>query len=456
MTETARAHPRIQSAPLGPNLASIRSANVSALLSQVVCLVILTRSICDPLFVMIGTDLNGSSITFGAVINALVIALVALFVIEGNSAPPIAVFAIWLPYLLVAFLATLYAPNFTSAARIFLVILSYWSMFALPFFMLRTRAQLPRFLLLVLASSIVPSLYALWDIWHGLANWHDFRLQSTFPHPNIFAFYLVLMLGLALYVRTSTAARWPPGVRAAMTLYIPLLLLFLALTKTRGAWMACAIMFLVYALWFDRRLLVATVVLPILLSTDSIVGDRLSDLSRGGEIESFSELNANNQWNSLAWREALWRSALEAVAQRPILGHGLESFRPSALDFFPLTGPEGVDAHNLYLQILFEMGAMGLIAYLWLMGSLLWWIKKGAAEDPKGMVIVFTIIAAYLLESYADNMLYYLSFNWYFMFTMGAICAWISSEQDSASEQKDWLNRSACFATRPSKLESAG
>jgi putative inorganic carbon (hco3(-)) transporter len=455
MTETARAHPRTLSAPLGPCVASIRSANLSSLLSQIVCIVILTRSICDPLFVMTGTDLAGSSITFGAVINALVITIFALFVIEGNSAPPIAVFAIWLPYLLVASLATLYAPNFTGAARIFLVILSYWSMFALPFFMLQTRAQLPRLLLLVLASSIVPSLYAVWDIYHGLGNWHDFRLQSTFPHPNIFAFYLVLMLGLVLYIRTSTAVRWPPPVRVSMALYIPVLLLFLALTKTRGAWVACAMMFLVYALWFDRRLLAAIVVLPILLSTDSIVGNRLSDLTRGGDIESFSQLNANNQWNSLAWREALWRSALEVVAQRPILGHGLESFRPSTPDFFPLTGPEGVDAHNLYLQIVFEMGAMGLLAYLWLMGSLLWWIKKGAFEDPKGMVIVFSIIGTYLLESYADNMLYYLSFNWYFMFTMGVICAWISTEQENASAAKDCLNQPARFAARQ-RLESAG
>ena len=113
MTETARAHPRTLSAPLGPCVASIRSANLSSLLSQIVCIVILTRSICDPLFVMTGTDLAGSSITFGAVINALVITIFALFVIEGNSAPPIAVFAIWLPYLLVASLATLYAVSYT-------------------------------------------------------------------------------------------------------------------------------------------------------------------------------------------------------------------------------------------------------------------------------------------------------------------------------------------------------
>jgi len=71
------------------------------------------------------------------------------------------------------------------------------------------------------------------------------------------------------------------------------------------------------------------------------------------------------------------------------------------------------------------------------------------------MVIVFSIIGTYLLESYADNMLYYLSFNWYFMFTMGVICAWISTEQENASAAKDCLNQPARFAARQ-RLESAG
>ncbi len=455
MTSTARADSRHGSpspAPALPRVASIRSDNVELILSQIVIFVLLTRSASDRILGFSNAAFDRSSLTFGAAINALVITVAALFAFRRPVAVPFPVFWIWAPYILVTFVATLYAPNFTNAVRISLVILSYWAMFALPFFMLRSRKDLPRFILLIFASSIVPSLYAPLDIWFGMSNWSDFRLQSTFPHPNIFALYLVLLLGLALYVRASSAALWPPRVRSLITWYIPVLLLFLMLTKARSSWAACGLIFLIYAVWLDRRLLVGVLILPILLSPNSIVGDRLADLSQGQEIEDFNKLNAEKRLNSFAWRIALWQSAIPVATSSPIFGYGLESFRPSTPKFSPLVGPDGTDAHNIYVQILFEMGAIGLLAYAWLMGSLMWWIKQGYRYDPDGIIVVFTILSGYLLASYSENMIYYLSFNWYFMFSMGTICAWISTTvaAEKGRRRSDWSSH------RHGKSRSAG
>jgi O-antigen ligase len=190
-------------------------------------------------------------------------------------------------------------------------------------------------------------------------------------------------------------------------------------------------MLLVYAIWFERRLLFAgIVVVPILLSSYSVVGDRLADLSEGSEIENFSELNAEVRLNSLAWRQALWESALPSIQAKPVLGHGLESFRPATPTFFTLVGPQGIDAHNLYLQIAFEMGMVGLLGFGWLIVSIARRLWRGRRYDPRGIVIICSISAAYLIESYADNMIYYLSFNWYFMFAIGTVCAWIGYREE--------------------------
>jgi O-antigen ligase len=109
---------------------------------------------------------------------------------------------------------------------------------------------------------------------------------------------------------------------------------------------------------------------------------------------------------------------------KPVLGHGLESFKPSTPGFFPLIGPEGIDGHNLYLQVAFEMGFLGVLALAWLLGSVALRIAKARRHDPPGIVIIQCILAAYLIESFSDNMHFYLSFNWYFWFVMGTICAW--------------------------------
>jgi len=411
---------------------SVQAANVEALcafLRYSVFAILLTRSICDPIFSSFEMDLAGSPIGFGAVINAAVIAIALVFLLTRparNAA--FEVFAIWTPFLLVALAAIFYAPQFGSAARMFLVFVSYWALFIIPFFMFRSRDDLPRFVLLVLASSIVPSLYAIVDTWRGLSDFSEFRLQSTFAHPNIYSFYLVLLLGLAFYFIASHAITWPRA-RRAVTLYIPILILFIALTKTRSAWIAAAAIYLFYAVRFDRRLLLGILLVPILLALDPSLGDRFLDLTRGEEIEDLSRLNSDVTLNSLEWRRVLWESAIPAILQKPLLGHGLDSFRISTPTFFPLavnaTETGETDAHNFYLQILFEMGTIGIFAFIWLFGALSWRLARGLRFDRAGILLIFSILAAYLAESHSDNMAYYLSFNWYFWFVMGTICAWI-------------------------------
>jgi O-antigen ligase len=121
----------------------------------------------------------------------------------------------------------------------------------------------------------------------------------------------------------------------------------------------------------------------------------------------------------------------------PLLGHGLESFKPSTPDFFPLIGYEGIDAHNFYLQVAFEMGLAGFLALLWLFGSLAWRLAGGLRYDRDGVTLILSILGAYVLESYSDNMQFYLSFNWYFWFVMGTVCAWIECRNRVATIAKE-------------------
>lgn len=422
----SRLHPR--------RIRSIRAVNTHAiwnLLRQVVFAILLTRSFSDPVFGLFTTDFGSSSIGFGAIINALVIAVAVVLLLQQPLRAPSAVFAIWTPFLVVAFASIYYTntPQATDAPRVFLVLVTYWALFIIPFFIFRSRSDLPRFVLLIFASSIVPSLYAFYDIWRGLSYGSEFRLASTFPHPNIFAFYLVLLLGLALYARASQSAAWPAGTRRLVSYYIPLLLFFLALTKTRSAWVACAVMFLVYALLFDRRFLLGFLAAPLFVLVDPSLLERLVDVLHSEEIEDLSRLNEDTRLNSFAWRELLWTSAIPWIAVKPFFGYGLDSFRTYSLEFFPLVHAFGVDSHNFFLQVLFEMGLVGAVALVWLFAAIALRIIQGLPYDRNGMVVTLTLLVAYSLEAYSDNMMYYLSFNWYFWFALGTICAWIELEK---------------------------
>jgi O-antigen ligase len=364
----------------------------------------------------------------GAIVNAVAIIVAFSLVARRPLTAPFAIFAIWGPLLLTALIATLRAPDFGAAARLALVILSYWSFFAIPFFIWREQRDLSRFLLLVIGSSIVPSLYALVDIAGGLSDWSDFRLQSTFPHANIYAFYLVLMIGLALYVRSSRIVRVAARLRLLITLYIPFLLVLLMLTGTRSAWLAFGLMSFVYAIRIDRRFFAGLLLAPVLLAANPGVYERLTEVTNETAVDSLTQLNESTRLNSYAWRQVLWESAIPEILEKPVMGHGLETFKPATPSFFPLVGAQGIDGHNFYLQAAFEMGLIGLCAILWLLGSVAWQILKGRRRDPTGVLIMLCILIGYALECYSDNMHFYLSFNWYFWFSMGTVCAWVHNE----------------------------
>jgi O-antigen ligase len=415
---------------------SVREANNEAiwgLLRAVVYGVLLTRASCDPVFNLLGGDTG--SMGFGAILNALAISIAFVLLVQWPLTAPFSIFGIWGPFLLIAFASTLYAPDFFAALRLALVLLSYWAFFIIPFFLWRSPNDVSRFVMLVVGSSIIPSLYALVDIARGLPNMSEFRLQSTFSHANIYAFYLVLLLGLALYVRSSRIIRVTPQVRFLVTLYIPFLLVLLMLTKTRSAWVTFGLVFLVYAIRIDRKFLAGLLLIPVLVAINPSVIDRLVDVTEPTEIDSFAQLNDSSRLNSYEWRQALWESAIPQIIDKPLLGHGLESFKPSTPGFFPLIGPEGIDGHNFYLQTGFEMGLLGVLAWGWLLVSITRQILKGRRRDPPGVLIILCILIGYVLECYSDNMHFYLSFNWYFWFVIGTICAWVYNEERAPRPQ---------------------
>ena len=407
---------------------SVREANAEAvwrLLRGLVFAILLIRASSDPIFNLLGGDSGGASMGVGALFNVLAIAVAGILLLQAPLKAPFPVIAIWGPFLLIAFSSAFQAPDFNAAVRLASVLLTYWAFFAIPFFILRSSRDVLCFIEVVFASSIPPTLYAFVDLAQGLSDLHDFRLESTFTHPNIYAFYLVLLLGLALYVRASGIVRASPRIRMLVTLYIPLLVVLLLLTKTRSAWGACALMLLVYAVRIDRRFLAGLLLLPVLFIANPNLMDRLTDVTASPEIDIFSQLNAETPLNSFNWRQALWESVLPHVLEQPLLGHGLETLRPSVPRFFPIVSPPGIDGHNLYLQMSFELGLLGLLALLWLFGCVAWCLARGWRRDPPGILIISCLLVAYMLESYSDNMHFYLAFNWYFWFVMGTLCAGI-------------------------------
>ena len=381
-------------------------------------LILLLRASGDIVF---ETSKFGGGFGIGGLINALVIFIALLFIIERPGLLNRRIVSIWGAMLLVAAGAIAYAPDLRDALRMFLALSSYCAVFTIAFYVVRSRADFELCVSTILWSSLVPVLYAFVDIaLHGNTVNSDegFRLQSTFSHPNILAFYLVLNISLLFYRLKTSWLHISQSRRAAAWLYLLLLLVLLMLTKTRSAWAACGFIFAVYGMFFERKYLLYLLLAPLLALLVPSIRDRLLDLGSGNQYVQYAKLN------SFAWRLFLWRSAFDWITpQSMVFGYGLNAFKYYSPDFFPLAGNTHFGAHSTYVQWFFETGIVGVLASAWMHLRLLFTLKQGISQHKLCYAIAIMLLCGYLFFAFSDNLLDYLAFNWYFWFFMGSACA---------------------------------
>ena len=407
----------------------------AAILAITVCLAFLTRIVgvrqmmlaimvarpsCDRVFDWLKDAFGGQSGP-GASINAIVIAMAAVAILH---VPEIAVSAPllgWASFLAAAAGSLIRSPDPGEGLRLVLVLASYAAVFVLPYAVIKSRETMVQCLGVALASSLVPSAFALLELAINPAILTgEERLQSTFTHPNIFAFFLVSVVSLILYMHCSTRIALSTSMRRATLTYAGYLLFLLLLTKTRSAWVAMVIILAGYSIVVDRRWLLPMLGLPVVALLIPGISERLSDLESGTVAVGFEQLN------SLAWRTLLWEDTFEWLRTNPpgLFGYGAGSFGFYAPLFSSKFDPQsGIGLHNAFLQTYFEMGLVGVIAFAFLMIAVLMKLIAVLRIDFRGSFTMLTVWAGYMIVFYCDNLLNYLQFQWFFWFVLGSICA---------------------------------
>lgn len=410
-------------------------------------LVILTRSSLDVVF----NSIKLGSFGIGAVLNALVILIAILTIFEKPNPiqPDITnIKRAWIIFLTLSFLSLTYSPAVLQSVKVFLIYVSYASMFLLGTKLVNSQSDFDKWIKVVALSSIIPVLYGLFCIVFGgrgmaFSYQEGFRLRSTFPHPNPFAPYLVLMITVCFYIYKSKITSIGNGLRKTLPLYILLLVAMLIMTKTRSGWVACYMFFFLYAVMHERKYLFIVILAPFVALLIPEVQERVLDLTSDNDFGS----SGYGRLNSYAWRLKIWSDSLAWMSKTHYLtGYGLYSFIHHSTSFAMANAFQkqdfDINAHNIYVQLFFELGIFGLLAFLYLMFEV---FKKLLRVYKFNRLLVFTVIVM-LLEfafmGYADNLLDYLVFNWYLWFTLGLT---ISASRLFQKPEQD---------TRPQKISS--
>ena len=183
------------------------------------------------------------------------------------------------------------------------------------------------------------------------------RAYSTFSNPNVYAVFLIVttVFSIALAIDKVEENSFFFYAAASMLNSISL-----ALTWSRGAWLAVILAALGFIIIRSRRtpklLLIPAMCIPVaLLFVPASFTERLLSLFNLGD-------------SSVASRLSIWRSSLRMFWENIFIGTGVgeEAFREEFLEYAEdsVTAPH---SHNLFLEIGCEIGIFALLFFVYLL-----------------------------------------------------------------------------------------
>lgn len=302
---------------------------------------------------------------------------------------------------------------------------SFLISFILGLGLIKDNKDLTDLIKVIIFSAFIPLAVAAWQFLNhsGLIEGEQNRLLATFAHPNMLAFFLTLVITLAVFIGLNLKK-----TRVEMYWYWLLALVFtitLFFTYTRGAYLVLlALIFIVGALKFRKFLLLALVFIFVLYFASSTISDR------------FNSIFQSDPYGSISWRVSLWRDEVSYIKREPLKGYGvgLASTVIAQNRDWRLGSNE---PHNDFLRLAIDSGIIGLSLYLILIANLLWQLKDNyfRTTAPRLKMINLFILALALslyALSFGDNILNDSALQWSWWALLGGLIAVQSKKTEAA------------------------
>lgn len=278
------------------------------------------------------------------------------------------------------------------------------------------------------------------QIWGGTAEdaVHSNQIAGTL------LFFLPLTVSLLLWWRPTY---WRKPLLTAVVLFFLFAALIMLLSQSRAGWAGTAVSLgalpWLYALtkrddprWRRLRWLMPVGAIILLMGLSAIYWPSLQDIWRNPDIDT-----AVGNFNTLAFRQVVWRWGLTAVQDFPFTGTGLGSFRAVAPRLYPFPIFTDVGhAHNVFLQVALDVGLPGLVVYLALVGlmGIIGWRVSLNRRHPLYLPLAIGLLAnliAFHIYGLLDTLALGSKTGLFFWLTLGLLTAMYQQSQPSQEAQ---------------------
>jgi len=265
-----------------------------------------------------------------------------------------------------------------------------------------TKKQLHTILYALLATGFVTSLYAIYQHFTGFGvpeafwqNRNTFRVTAWYGFPNGVGLFLAPLVPIALYL---VKEYWKKLISIIPLLFIPFSVLAIFYAKSTGGLVGVLGGIGVLLLFYKKTrywilgLGIIGLIGFILIPSTNPIKQELTLQDRSGQI-----------------RVHMWKETTEFLTDNPILGAGLASYTEKIEPYHTTVHGEGIEIfhhpHNIFLTMWVNLGLLGLIAFLWIVISIvtthlsLYKHKRIPTRDLYILVMLCTILVMGLVDS---------------------------------------------------------
>jgi O-antigen ligase len=275
---------------------------------------------------------------------------------------------------------SIYEPWAYAAARYAKPLLYYLSYVFLLANAVRQTARPERFALLLAAAVVLPALAVFYTVATYPGTLMDVSRDREFMaprglHANEFGMMLAAASGPLLFLSAAGPAAWRWTARAAFALATVALLL----TFSRGgltAWLVVVVGYLLHHRRLKTFVLGALLAAAFLVAAPESMKERFGTGLHAGAIGDVSNVEKDDL---TAGRVHGWQLLAPEVLDSPWFGRGIGSTQWS--DAVAAGRYKANHPHNIYLEVLMDLGLVGLGAMAWFYGGCLRRLRRLAADE---------------------------------------------------------------------------
>ena len=326
-------------------------------------------------------------------------------------------------FIIINFLLIFNNLDLTVGITEFIRILSFFLMYFSVFLVINSKEDIQIIIKTVIFSSIIPSIYALFEWGFGLGIYtnpgFDNRIAGTFGHPNVFGYFLLVIIALIMYVLLEFKLN--KYDRVLIIFYNILLSTLLILTYTRGAWIGLFVLLL--GIGFVKMpkmstflgLISVPVISLILFIYDWLQKSVLIGYPAINKIPVVNRLTGlfdGDPSDSILWRRQMWDDMVNKGLDSPIIGYGTGSVTTITEQVRGLK-LGALEIHNDYIKVFVESGFVGLFFYGFMVISIIGFLIYNFRKTKNNYILVTLFISlAVYLSSIWDNILRQTAVMW--------------------------------------------